>query len=85
MSDDCEVVHLSRKVGSAFSVLLTSYLHSVNFACFFIVCGLSFTINFYKKILSEIQSVSNSLDPNHGPDLGPNYLQRLSADDKSCN
>ena len=33
-------------------------------------------------------SVSNSLDPDQarhfvGPDLGPNCLQRLSADDKS--
>ena len=33
--------------------------------------------------------VSNSLDPDQarhfvGPDLGPNCLQRLSADDKSC-
>ena len=33
--------------------------------------------------------MSNSLDPdqdrqNVGPDLGPNCLQRLSADDKSC-
>ena len=32
--------------------------------------------------------VSNSLDPDQdshfvGPDLGPNYLQELSADDKS--
>ena len=25
----------------------------------------------------------NSLDPNVGPDLGPNFLQRLSADDNS--
>ena len=31
-------------------------------------------------------SVSNRLDPVHNvcPDLGPNCLQRLSADDKSC-
>ena len=33
--------------------------------------------------------VSNSLDPDQdrhsvGPDLGPNCLLRLSADDKSC-
>ena len=29
--------------------------------------------------------MSNGLDPDHsaGPDLGPNCLQRLSADDKS--
>ena len=40
------------------------------------------------KNLSGIPSVSNSLDPDQarrfvGPDLGPNCLQRLSADDKS--
>ena len=34
--------------------------------------------------------MSNSLDPDQagcfvGPDLGPNCLQRLSIDDKSCN
>ena len=33
--------------------------------------------------------MSNGLDPDQdrhsvGPDLGPNCLQRLSADDKSC-
>ena len=46
-----------------------------------------FKINF-RKILSGIPSVSNNLDPDHarhfvGPDLGPNCLQRLSADDTS--
>ena len=40
------------------------------------------------KIPSWIR-VSNGLDPDQdqrfvGPDLGPNCLQRLSADDKSC-
>ena len=40
-----------------------------------------------KKIRNAIR-VSKSLDPDQdslyfGPDLGPNYLQRLSADDKS--
>ena len=48
---------------------------------------------FSKKILSGIPSVSNSLDPDQaqhfvGPDLGPNCLQRLSADEinkKSAN
>ena len=40
-----------------------------------------FGVNFF-------QSVSNNLDPDQdhifvGPDLGPNCLQRLSADDKS--
>ena len=38
---------------------------------------------------SKFLSVSNGLDPDQdrssvGPDLGPNCLQRFSADDKSC-
>ena len=38
-------------------------------------------------VLSGTRSVSNGLDPDQdqyavGPDLGPNCLQRLSADDK---
>ena len=37
-----------------------------------------------KKSLTNTIRVSNSLDPDpDGPDLGPNCLQRLSADDKS--
>ena len=39
-------------------------------------------------MLSEYQTVSNSLDPDQaqhsvGPDLGSNCLQRSAADDKS--
>ena len=42
--------------------------------------------NYLKKIRNTIR-VSNSLDPDQnrrsvGPDLGPNCLQRSSADDK---
>ena len=45
-----------------------------------------FKINFFKNIFSNTIRVSNSLDPdqarqNVGPDMGPNCLQRLSADD----
>ena len=41
-----------------------------------------------EKIFKNTFRVSNSLDPDQdrhkvGPDLGPNYLQRLSADNKS--
>ena len=47
---------------------------------FFVVCGYLFFRNTIR--------VSNSLDPDQarcfvGPDLDPNCLQRLSADDKS--
>ena len=50
-----------------------------------------FKINFLKNSFRNIIRVSNTLDPdqarqNVGPDLGPNCLQRLSADDmlNSC-
>ena len=47
-----------------------------------------FKINFTKNSFRNTIRVSNGLDPDQdrhfvGPDLGPNYLQRLSADDKS--
>ena len=72
-------------------------LHAGDFASFFVVCGIFFffffffflTINFVqKKSFRNTIRVSNSLDPDQarrfvGPDLSPNYLQRLSADDKS--
>ena len=43
----------------------------------------------FQKILSGTLSVSNGFDPYQDqgsviPDLGPNCLQRFSADDKSC-
>ena len=47
-----------------------------------------FKINFYfQNSFGNTIRVSNSLDPDQdrhcvGPDLGPNCLQRLSADDK---
>ena len=49
---------------------------------------LLFHIFFKKKVIAGILSESNSLDPDQarrfiGPDLGPNCLQRLSADDIS--
>ena len=60
-----------------------------NFAYIFVVCGFFFKINFYKKIFQEYHRVSNNLDLDQaghfvGPDLGPNCLQKLSADDKNC-
>ena len=43
--------------------------------------------NIFKKFFQE--HYLNGLDPDHeghfiGPDLGPNCLQSLSVDDKSC-
>ena len=53
--------------------------------------------HYYYAILNSLDAglfyntirVSNSLDPDQarhfvGPDLGPNCLQRLSADNKNC-
>ena len=49
-----------------------------------------FKINFFEKLFQEHITirVSNGLGPDQdqhpvGPDLGPNCLQRLSADNKS--
>ena len=47
-----------------------------------------FKINFLENCFSNNIRVSNTLDPDQarhfvGPDLGPNCLQRLSADDTS--
>ena len=59
-----------------------------NFACFFVVCRFFFTLTISKKSFRNTIRVSKRLDPDQarsfvGPDLGPNCLQRLSADDKS--
>ena len=57
-----------------------------------IFCCLLFFFYFlnilFQNILSRIPSMSNNLDPDQarpfvGPDLGPNCLQKLSADDNS--
>ena len=61
-----------------------------NFSCFCcpqLIFEL-FKMDFFKKFFSGTLPESNSLDPDQdsrsvGPDLGPNYLQTLSADDKS--
>ena len=47
-----------------------------------------FKINFFEKLLQEYHQCLNILDPDQDqhfvePDLGPNCLQRLSADDTS--
>ena len=59
-----------------------------NFACFFFTSADFFQNQHFQKILSGISSVSNILDQDQagllvGPDLAPNCLQRLSADDTS--
>ena len=56
------------KVNSAFWILWHAFLPSADFF---------FKINFFKKSFRNTIKVSNSLD------LGPNCLQRLSADDTS--
>ena len=58
-----------------------------NFKCFFVVCGFFFFPKLFKtknlsEIPSECQTVWIQIRPNiFWADLGPNCLQRLSADD----
>ena len=57
----------------------------VIFPAFVVVCC---QLTFFKIPFRNTIRVSNGLDPDQdrhsvGPDLGPNCLQRLSADDKS--
>ena len=64
------------------SVILHAFLLSVDFFFF----KLTFFFFFFKKIFHTV-IVSNSLDPGQtrrfvGPDLGPDCLQKLSADNK---
>ena len=60
-----------------------------NFACFFVICGFFFSKwAFSKNSFRNTIRVSTKSDLDQarcfvGPDLGPNCLQRLSADDKS--
>ena len=56
--------------------------------CFCCFSTAIFKINFSKNSFRYTIRVLNSLDPDQdrhsvGPDLGPNCLQRLSADNKS--
>ena len=64
-------------------------LGNLIFHAFVVVYRLIFKMNFFKKSIRNTVRVSNSLDLDQdrhfvGPDLGPNCLQKLSADDKSC-
>ena len=66
---------------------LTLYLLG-NSACLFVVCRFFSKSTFSKNSFRDTIRVANSLDPDQarhfvGPDLGPNCLQRLSADDIS--
>ena len=73
---------------------LTWNVNHSHFACwvifytFAVVCWLFSKLTFSKNSFRNTISVSNSLDPDQarhsvGPDLDPNCLQRLSADNKS--
>ena len=62
----------------------------VNFARFLSSVEVLLKTNIFNNIIQKKLSVSNSVDPGQaqhfiGPDLGPNYLRRLSGDDKSRN
>ena len=56
---------------------------------FTVGCGFFSKFTFSKNSFRNTIIVSNNLDPDQdrrsvGPDLGPNCLQSLSADDKNC-
>ena len=58
-----------------------------NFSFFFTVL-IFFKINFLEKFFQDYNQSVNNLDPDKtqhfvGPDLGPNCLQRISAEDTS--
>ena len=68
--------------------LISTFYMLGNFSCFYCRLLTFFKINFFKKFFQDAIRVSNGLDPDQdrrsvGPDLGPNCLQRLSADDNS--
>ena len=57
-----------------------------NFSWFFVVCWFFSNLTFWKNSFRNTIWMSNSLDPDQaqrivGPDLGPNCLPKLSADD----
>ena len=57
-----------------------------NFACFFVVCRFFSKSTFLENSFKNTIRVSNSLESDQArqivqPDLGPNCLHRLSADD----
>ena len=78
---------LTGHIGPAHSNLHTSFLTLCmlgNFSCPLLTF---FRINFFKKSFRNIIRVPNSIDSDQdrhpvSPDLGPNCLQSLSADDK---
>ena len=79
------LLSLEFRVNSAFWVILHAFLLSADFSQNQLF---DLKINFLKNSLRNSIKVSNSLDPDQaqrfvGPDLGPNCLQRLSADNTS--
>ena len=68
------------------SLLLVNSAYWVIFHAFLLSADFFLKSTFLKNYFRSTIRVSNSLDPdqagqNVGPDLGPNCLQRLSADD----
>ena len=86
-----EITNLSSKYSpylKLYVVLTLTLCMPGNFACFFCRLQIFLKLTFSKKYFRNTIRVLNSLDADQaqhfaGPDLGPNCLQRLSADDKS--
>ena len=76
--------------GNSTYVFMEKYLRMLgHFVCFFVVCGFFFVcffkLIFSKKIFQEFHHSVKQFGSRSGldPDLDPNCLQRLSADNKS--
>ena len=89
-----------KKLGNdSFTILMPNYrgkkaqntqlfnsFHTGKFCMLFCRLDIFFKLTFSKKSFRNTIRVANSLEPDQivEPDLGPNCLQRISADDKSC-
>ena len=80
----CDKVRVSRIEAHIYSLVFAYWV----FACFLSSADFFFKINFLKNYFRNPPECQTVLDPdqarqNVGPDLGPNCLQRLLADDTS--
>ena len=81
------LVSYARVMGNICSSINLTLCMLSDFACFFIVCRFLKKWLFLKTSFGNTNRESDSLDPDQarlfvGPDLGPNFLQSLSADGK---
>ena len=87
----CQMCMHSYIIGLAcyFLSCILSLCRLGNFSCLFCCLLTLYKVKFSKTIFRNIIKEAKGLDPNQDrhsvcPDLGPTYLQRLSADDFVC-